>query len=79
MEVLSQECSKKIILKNSAEHAGKQLCAGVSFIMKVRASWIESNFYIHILLGICKMFKKTNNSVEHLRTGARVLLKEGIK
>ena len=47
--------------------------------MKVQASWIELNFYIHILLGICKMFKNTNNSVEHLRTGARVLLKESMK
>ena len=70
---------KKSILKNSAEHAGKQLCVGVSFIMKVQASWIELNFYIHILLGICKMFKNTNNSVEHLRTGVRVLLKESMK
>ena len=47
--------------------------------MKVQASWIELNFYIHILLGICKMFKNTNNSVEHLRTGVRVLLKESMK
>ena len=29
---------KKGILKNSAELTGKQLCAGVSFVMKVQTS-----------------------------------------
>ena len=38
-EVLAQECSKKGILKNSAELTEKQMCAGVSFIMKVQAGW----------------------------------------
>ena len=38
-EALAQECSKKGILKNSAELTEKQLCAGVSFIMKAQAGW----------------------------------------
>ena len=74
---------KKGIPRNSAELTGKQLCAGVSFItMKVQASWIKSNFtfkfYTAQVLSseICEIFKNTfentNNSVEHLRTGARV-------
>ena len=51
-EALAQECSKSQgILKNSDEFTGKQLCAGVSFIMKVQASWIKSNFYVQILPG----------------------------
>ena len=37
-EALAQECSKKGILKNSVELTEKQLCAGVSFIMKVQAA-----------------------------------------
>ena len=41
----------KGILKNSAELTGKQLCVGVSLIMRVQAAWIESNFYVHILPG----------------------------
>ena len=32
---------KNVILKNSAELTGKQLRAGVSFIMRVQAAWIE--------------------------------------
>ena len=64
---------KNVILKNSAELTGKQLRAGVSFIMRVQAAWIESNFTFTFYLvqvfssEICKIFKSafenTNNSV----------------
>ena len=64
---------------------GKQMCAEVSFIMKVQGSWkfhawIKSNFYVHILPDmfsnkICKIlnntFANTSNSVEHLRNRGR--------
>ena len=43
-EALAQECSKKGILKNSVELTEKQLCAGVSFIMKVQAAWTNQTF-----------------------------------
>ena len=47
---LPVECSKgKIFSINSAELTGKQQCAGVSFIKRVQAAWIGSNFYVHIL------------------------------
>ena len=47
---LPRECSKrKIFSINSAELTGKQQCAGVSFIKRVQAAWIGSNFYVHIL------------------------------
>ena len=48
-EALARSALKKGILKNSAELTEKQLCAGVSFIIKVQASWIKSNFYAQIL------------------------------
>ena len=40
-EALAQGCSKKGILKNSAELTEKQLCVEVSFKMKVQT---KSNF-----------------------------------
>ena len=60
--IKSKGLAQEGTLKNSAELTGKQLCAGVSFIimkvqgvsfiiMKVQASWIKSNFYVHILPG----------------------------
>ena len=41
-EALAQGCSKTAILKNSSELTEKQLLsAGVSFIMKMKTSWIN--------------------------------------
>ena len=52
-ETLVQECSKrKFFLKISSELAGKQLCAQVSFIVKVPAEYIKPNVYVHIIPGI---------------------------
>ena len=52
------------------------MCAGVFFIMKVWAVWMKSNFYFTFYPAQVEIFKNTfentNNSVEHLRTGARV-------
>ena len=48
-EALARSALKKGILKNSAELTEKQLSGGISFIIKVQASWIKSNFYAQIL------------------------------
>ena len=51
-EALTQDCSKrKVFLKILQNSFENNYCAGVSFIMKVQASWIKSNFYVLILPG----------------------------
>ena len=84
-EALAQECSKKGILKNSVELTEKQLCAGVSFIMKVQASWINETFRFTFYPApmfsseISEIFKNTfensKSSVEHLPSSKVLFVK----
>ena len=49
-EALVQECFKRrFFLKISSELTGKELCARVSFIIKVQAESIKLNVYVHII------------------------------
>ena len=64
-EALAQECCKKSILQNSAELTEKQLCAEVSFKMKVQTAWINQTFRFTFYSArvfsseICEIFKNT--------------------
>ena len=64
-EALTQECSKKCILKNSAELTEKQQCARIFFVMKVQAAWINQTFRFTFYSArvfsseICEIFKNT--------------------
>ena len=49
-DILVQECSKKNIPFNkSLELFGKELCARISFIIKVQAKCVKPNVYVHII------------------------------
>ena len=50
-EALAQEFLKERVLKSCSKLTGKQLCAGVSFIIKVQADSTKPNFYVHIIPG----------------------------
>ena len=47
-EALAQECSKTKIFLKILQNSLEDNCPGVSFIMKLQAAWIKSNFYAHI-------------------------------
>ena len=50
-EALEQEYSERKVFLKILRSSLENNCAGVSFIMKVHAGWIESNFYFHVVPG----------------------------